>query len=79
MITTTHSHKHWTDKGGHVTSVLLSPAVVGGLRHLDHTAVIGDGFALGDQLLGGLERSDDLLRRVPRPFHAQVPSPVWPA
>jgi hypothetical protein len=24
MITTTHSHKHWTDKGGHVTVALLT-------------------------------------------------------
>ena len=23
MITTTHSHKHWTDEGGHVTMGLL--------------------------------------------------------
>jgi len=23
MTTTTHSHKHWTDKGGHVTAALL--------------------------------------------------------
>ena len=23
MTTTTHSHKHWTDKGGHVTCAAL--------------------------------------------------------
>ncbi len=23
MTTTTHSHKHWTDKGGHVTIELI--------------------------------------------------------
>ncbi|MFZ4566127.1 MAG: hypothetical protein ACOYMY_06660 [Prochlorococcaceae cyanobacterium] len=40
--------------------VLLPPAVVGGLRHLDDATDVGDGLALGDQLLGGLELADDL-------------------
>ena len=46
-------------------AVLLAPAVIGGLRHLDDAADVGDGLALGDQLLGGFELADDLLRRVP--------------
>ena len=58
--------------------VLLPPAVVGRLRHLDHAADVGDGLALGDQLLGGLELADDLLRCVPGAFHGEVPGPVWP-
>jgi hypothetical protein len=42
------------------TAVLQSPAVVGGLRHLDDAAGVGDGLALGEQLLSG-----PLLRRSP--------------
>jgi len=60
--------------------------VVGRLCHLDDTADLDDGLALGDQLLGGLllrrslrlELADDLLRRVPGAFHGRVPGPVWP-
>jgi len=52
--------------------------VVGRLRHLDDAADVDDGLALGDQLLGGLELADDLLRRVPGAFHGRVPGPVWP-
>jgi len=59
-------------------AVLLPPAVVGRLRHLDDAADLDDSLALGDQLLGGLELADDLLRRVPGPFHGRVPGPVWP-
>ena len=59
-------------------AVLLPPAVVGRLRHLDDAADVGDGLALGDQLLGGLELADDLLRCVPGAFHGRVPGPVWP-
>ena len=33
---------------------------------------------VGDQLLGGLELADDLLRCVPGAFHGRVPGPVWP-
>ena len=59
--------------------------MVGRLRHLDHAADLGDGLALGDQLLGGplLRRSlrlvlaDDPLRRVPGEFHGGVPGPAW--
>nr|WP_255440981.1 hypothetical protein [Synechococcus sp. HK01-R] len=59
-------------------AVLLPPAVVGRLRHLDEAANLDDGLALGDQLLGGLELADDLLHRVPGPFHGEVPDPDWP-
>ena len=48
------------------------------LRHLDDAADLDDGIALGDQLLGSLELADDLFRRVPGPFHGEVPGPVWP-
>ena len=60
-------------------SVLLSPAVVGRLGHLDHTTDLDDGLALGDKMLGGLELANDLLGRVPEALHSQVPGPVWPA
>jgi hypothetical protein len=63
---------------GLYTAVLLSSAVVGRLRHFDDTANLEDGLALGDQLLGGLELVDDLLRRVPGLFHGEVHDPVWP-
>jgi len=52
--------------------------VVGRLRHLDDAADLDDGLALGDQLLGGLELADDLLRCVPGPYHGRIPGPVWP-
>jgi hypothetical protein len=35
-------------------AVLLPPTVIGRLRHLDDAADVGDGLALGDQLLGVL-------------------------
>ena len=57
-------------------AVLLPTAVVGRLRHLDEAADVDDGLALGDQLLGGLELADDLLRRVPGAFHGRVPGLV---
>jgi hypothetical protein len=41
--------------------------------------VLGDGLALGDQLLGGLDLANDLLRCVPGAFHGGIPGPVWPA
>jgi hypothetical protein len=28
MTTTTHSHKHWTNKGGHVTHLRTDPVVL---------------------------------------------------
>ena len=64
MITITHSHKHWTDEGGHV--------------NLNGEAVIGDGVTQGDQLLSGFELADDLLRVVADSFHGEVPCPFWP-
>lgn len=51
--------------------------MIGRLRHLDDTADLDDGLALGDQLLGGLALADDLFRRVPGAFHGRVPGPVW--
>jgi len=42
-------------------AVLLPPAVVGRLRHNDDTADVGDGLALGNQLLGGFELTGNLL------------------
>jgi hypothetical protein len=61
--------------------------VVGRLRHLDHAADVGDGLALGNQLLCRsllrrslrLELADDLLGCVPGAFHGRVPGLVWPA
>ena len=60
-------------------AIMLPPAVVGRLRDLDEAAYFGHGLALGDQLLGGFELADDLLRCVPGAFHGGVPGPVWPA
>ena len=57
--------------------VLLPPAVVGRLRHLDDTADLRNGLALGDQLIGGFELADGLLRCVPVAFHVRVPGLVW--
>ncbi len=59
--------------------VLLSPAVVRRLRHLDDAADLRDGLALGDQLLRRFELADDLLGCVPGAFHGRIPGPVWPA
>jgi hypothetical protein len=60
--------------------------VVGRLRHLDHVADVGDGLALGNQLLCRsllrrslrLELADDLLGCVPGAFHGRVPGLAWP-
>jgi hypothetical protein len=65
---------------------LSQPSVFLGMRHLDDSADLDDGLALGDQLLGGpllrrslrLELADDLLRSVPGGFHGRVPGPVRP-
>ena len=38
--------------------MLLLPEVVGLLDHLNGAADVGDGLALGDQLLSGLEPGD---------------------
>jgi len=43
------------------------------LRHFDDAADFDDGLALGDQLLGGFELTDDLLRHVPGAFRGEVP------
>ena len=59
-------------------AVLLLPAVVGRLGDLKGAADVGDGLALGDQLLSGLELADDLLSCVADSFHGEVPGPVWP-
>jgi len=59
-------------------AVELAPAVTGGLRHLQCTADIGDGLALGQQLLSGFELTDDLLGCVAGSFRGGVPGPVWP-
>ena len=58
-----------------VNLILLSPVVAGRLRHLDDAGDVGNGLALGDQLLGGLELADDLLRCVRGPFPGGVPGP----
>jgi len=50
-------------------AVLLPPAVIRRLRHLDDAADLDNGLALCDQLLGALELADDLLRRMPGAFH----------
>jgi len=52
--------------------------VIRRLHHLDDAADPNYGLALGDQLLGGLELADDLLRRRPGPFHGELPDPVGP-
>ena len=53
--------------------------MVGRLRHLDDATDVGHDLALGDQLLGGFELADDLLRCMPGAFHGEVPGPIWPA
>lgn len=52
--------------------------MVGRLGHLDGSADIGDSLPLSDELLSGLELSDDLLGRVADSFHGGVRGPVWP-
>jgi hypothetical protein len=52
--------------------------VVGGLGNLEDAADIGDGLALGDQLISCFELADDLLGCVESSFHGAVPSLVWP-
>ena len=59
-------------------AILLAPAVIGRLRHLDDTADLDDGLALGDQLLRRFQLADDLLRGLPGAFHGRVPGPVRP-
>ena len=59
-------------------AVLLPPAVLSRLRHLDDTADLDDGLALGDQLLGGSELADDLFCRLAGAFCDEIFGPVWP-
>jgi hypothetical protein len=56
----------------------LAPAVVRGLGRFQGSTEVGDGLALGDQLLSGLELPNDLLGCVEGSFHAGVPGQVWP-
>jgi hypothetical protein len=60
-------------------AVVLPPAVVGRLRHLDDEADVDIGLAQGDQMLGDFELAEDQLGCVPGAFHGEVPGPVWPA
>ena len=48
------------------------------MDHLNGAADIGDGLALGDQLLSGFELADDLLGCVKDAFHGEVPGIVLP-
>jgi hypothetical protein len=61
--------------GLHV-SVLLLPAVIGRLRHLNGASDIGKGLAMGDQLFSCLEPAEDLLGSVADAFHVEVPGPA---
>ena len=67
-------------------AVLLLPAVAGRLGHLNGPAGIGDGLALGDQLLHGsllrrslgLQLADDLIGGMADSFHDGSPCSVQP-
>ena len=59
--------------------ILLPPAWIGRLCHLDDTADLDDGLALSDQLLNGLEQANDLLHPVLVALHDEVLGSVWPA
>ena len=59
-------------------AIELPSAVVGGLKTLQGSANVGDGLALGNQLLRGLELADDLLGCLSGSLHGGVPRPVWP-
>lgn len=52
--------------------------MIGRLRHLDHSADVGDGLALDNQLLSSFGLADDLLRRVTGAFDGQSPGQVLP-
>ena len=43
-----------------LTALLLLPAVAGRLGHIDGTANVGEGLAIGEQLFGDFELADDL-------------------
>jgi len=51
--------------------------VIRGLSYLQDTADIGNGLALGNQMISCFELADDLLGRVAGSFHGGVPGPVW--
>jgi hypothetical protein len=50
--------------------VELAPAVIREFKELEGATDVGDGLALGDQLIAGLELEDDLPRDVTDSFHA---------
>ena len=52
--------------------------MLGRLGDLNGAADVGDGLAMGDQLLSGLGLADDLLGCVDDAFHGEVLDPVWP-
>jgi hypothetical protein len=52
--------------------------VVGGGRHLQGPADIGDGLALVEELLSSPQFADDLLGVVALAFHEASPGQVWP-
>ena len=59
--------------------VLVLPAVVSRLGHLDALADIRNSLVQGGQLLSGFELADDLLGYVADSFHGEVPGLVWQA
>jgi hypothetical protein len=59
-------------------AVELTPAVVGWLKDLQHSAGVCDGLVLDKQLVSRFELADDLLGCVKGAFHGGVPGPVWP-
>ncbi len=56
----------------------MAPAVVCGLSDLKDTADVGNGFALGNELISCFELADDLLGCVVGSFHGGVATPAWP-
>lgn len=44
------------------------------MRHFHHSTDLGDGHALCDQRLSGLDHADVLLRSVPGAFYGEVKS-----
>ena len=58
-------------------AVELLPAVVGGGRHLQGSADIGDGLALVEELLSSPQFANDLLGVVAFAFHGASPGQVW--
>jgi len=48
------------------------------MRHIDDSADLEEGLALGDQLFIGFELVVDLYCVVPGAFHVEVPGPLWP-